>query len=122
MGAAVVGAAEHVLREALDRLGGLRPEPGSDGYQAKLHDANVLATLSDEQREVMGRLLRETAYFSLYWPMVKVRTLPGLALQLSATRDSAGDTAETFGLTEFLEPHQLLVEWIDEFGELIDNG
>src|SRR5687768_15098793 len=90
VGATVVGAAEHVLCEALDRLGGLPPEPGSDEYEAKLQDANVLATLSNEQREVMARLLRETAYFSLYWPMVKIRTVPGLILRLSATRESTG--------------------------------
>jgi hypothetical protein len=122
VGATVVGAAEHVLREALDRLEGLSPDPGSDDYQAKLHDADVLAKLSDEQRAVVARLLRETAYFSLYWPMVKIRSLPGLTLEMSASRGSTDAVPETFRLTEFLDPHQLLIGWIDEFGELLDEG
>jgi hypothetical protein len=120
VGAAIVGAAEHVLGASLDRLQGRGPAPGSDDYQKRLGDAHVLATLSSEQRTAVTRLLRETAYFSLYWPMAKIRTPPGVSVKwLTERRDDESSSPETFDLTESLDPHQLLIQWLDEFGELL---
>jgi len=98
------------------------PTPGSDDYQAKLRDAQVLAGLTNDQREAVARLVRETAYFSLYWPLVKIRNLPGTTVSLLTTRhQSDASFPETFDLTQTLAPHQLLLGWIDEFGELLDQ-
>lgn len=83
VGATVVGAVEGVLGESLDRLAGERPAPGSANYQAENRDVQVLSTLSDEQRSAVTRLLRETAYFSIYWPMAKLRNRPDMACNSS---------------------------------------
>jgi hypothetical protein len=121
VGATIVGAAEHVLGQSLDRLAGEPPKPGADDYQARLRAAKVFATLSDEQRAGVTRLLRETAYFSLYWPLAKLRNLPGVALRLVVDRcDEDGAAQETFDLTETLDPHQLFTVFVENFAEFLD--
>src|SRR5258706_11987642 len=123
LGAAVVGAAEHIVTDAMSRADGAPPPAGADNYAALLRDSEVLSSLSDMQREVVRRLLRETAYFSLYWPMVKAGNLPGAALNLTVTptlADGEAETSQPIVLTDFFGAHVLFLQWIEEFGEILD--
>ena len=124
LGASLVGAAEHIVTDALSRADGAPPPPDADNHAALLHDAEVLGSLSDAQREVVRRLLRETAYFSLYWPLVKVSNLPGAALNLTITpTPTEGDAriSPPIVLTDFFGPHVLFLQWVEEFGEILDR-
>ncbi|HVJ17082.1 MAG TPA: hypothetical protein VM686_16690 [Polyangiaceae bacterium] len=121
LGASIIGAAEHVLSDALRRADGTPPEPGSSDYPALLRDAEVLQTLSPAQRDVVQRLLRRTAYFALYWPLVKAGNLPGALLDLTVTPTSANSSDAPLTLTDFSSPHTLFHQWVEEFGEILDR-
>jgi hypothetical protein len=124
LGASMVGAVEHIVTDALSRADGAPPPPGADNHAALLRDAEVLSSLTPAQHEVVGRLLRETAYFSLYWPLVKAGNLPGAALNLTVTptpREGAAQSAQPIVLTDFFGPHVLFLQWVEEFGEILDG-
>jgi hypothetical protein len=119
LGVTVIGAAEHVLTEALEKADGVPPKPGTDDYRSRLRESEVLKSLSAEQREVVKGLIRETAYFSLYWPFAKAGHLPGVELELTLRRSSEdGSPDESFNLTSDFGPHVLLLEWTEEFGDV----
>ena len=122
VGAQIVGAAEHCLAEALSRADGAPPAAGAADYTEKLADAEVLASLSPAQRDAVKRLLRESAYFALYWPLVKVGNLPGAVLDLVVTPvvQDGEDELEPCTLTEMFGAHVLFGNWVEEFADILD--
>lgn len=124
LGASIVGALESIVHDALGRAGGAPPPADAQNREALERDAEVLRSLSTQQRDVVRRLLRETAYLSLYWPLVKASTVPGAALNLTITPtrgEHEAATSKPLVLTEFFGLQVLFLQWVDEFAEVIDR-
>ncbi len=119
VGAAFVGAHDHVLDEALAALQGAQPPAGSHDYARVAARATVLASLTSEQREAVGSVVRKVSHQSVYWPFVAVRSVANdLSVDLVVHRLGDDDAvAESFVLNELVDLHQVFLGWLARFSD-----
>lgn len=72
LAAKFVGALEHVVEDALNAIEGTPPAAGTHEFLALNARAQVLSTLSVEQRDAVRDVITDLARSAAYWPLVKV--------------------------------------------------
>lgn len=120
VGAAFVGAHEHVLATSLAELDGSSPEPGCHDYPVVAARRRTLGTLSPEQRSAVETLLKDAVMGAVYWPLVKAQNpVNEVNLELAAVRwDEDSDDVERVVLNDVLDAWHVLLAWQARFGEL----
>ena len=117
-GARIIGAVDQTFLDALKQAEGTRPPAGSTDYAKKEQQAAILATLTAEQRSAVVELLRETAYFALYWPLVKLQGCGFCRVRLTASPRDTERSDDTIALNASKELPWLVQEWVDRFSDV----
>lgn len=119
VGAAFIGAHDHVLDEALVELQGVGPPAGSHDYARVAARATVLASLTPAQREAVESVVRQVSHQSVYWPFVAVRSVANdLSVDLVVHRlGDDDDVIESFAVNEPFDLHQVFLGWLERFSD-----
>ena len=117
-GAKVIGAMDAIVESSIEIAKGKLPEPGSHDYEKRAAFREVFSRMTDEQREAVQRLVRETASGTLYWILVKLNNFPSGTVRLCV--DPWGPDGEPLPechVNEHQELHHLYFDWIERFSD-----
>ena len=113
-GARIVGALDSTLDDKFEILDG----SGDEKYRDL---AEILATLSDEQRAAVQTLLKDTGKDFLYWMLVKIRNF-AYPVDISFLNPESDESDKICSLEDDIEIHHQYFDWIEEFSDHIDEG
>ena len=119
-GAKVVGAMDAIVEGSLEIASGKRPQPGSHDYEKEAAFRDVFLKMTDQQREAVQRLVRDTASGTLYWILVKLNNFPSGTVRLAVEPwGPNGGPLPVCQVNEHEELHQLYLDWIERFSDHI---
>ena len=116
-GATVIGALESVLEDGLAAAAGQPPQPGASDYEVEAERRRVMASLSEEQRAEVCRLLKESCFGTLYWILVKLEHFPQGSVDFTVEPFSSQGVAFPAVGIKALELHHPYFDWVERFSD-----
>jgi hypothetical protein len=119
-GLAVIDALVETRDEMLRHVDGRWPSPGSGDYEADRRVADILSSMTPEQRQAVASLVRDTAHLSFYSLFMAFEHFNAGRIQVSVQPLSAGEVAEEqvpVKTEQIPEWHVTFLDWEDRFAE-----